>query len=137
VPHPWQPFDDADDRRRIANCGIKEAKQPWELGHPPQKTGRAVRGHGLLSLLRCALATASRLPCEHADAGEEPVGGQRGRRQLLEQTRDPVMVFAQGCYGIFHLAAYSLRVGGNSKDRPPGVGTRQHILAKYRLTAHG
>ena len=57
----------------------------------------------------------------------------RWRRQLLEQTREKVIVFAQGCYGIFHLAEYSLLVGVKLKDPPPGIGTRQDILAKYRL----
>jgi Transposase DDE domain len=137
VQQPLQPFDDYDDRSLIENCCIKEAKQQWALGHPPQKTGRAVRVHVLLTLLMFALATAYRLQCEQADMGEEPVGWQRWRRQLLEQTRDQVIVFTQGCYGIFHLAEYSLLVGVNIKDRPPGVGTRQQILAKYRLTAHG
>jgi hypothetical protein len=137
VQQPLQPFDDYDDRSLIENCCIKEAKQQWALGHPPQKTGRAVRVHVLLTLLMFALATAYRLQCEQADMGEEPVGWQRWRRQLLEQTRDQVIVLTQGCYGIFHLAEYSLLVGVNIKDRPPGVGTRQQILAKYRLTAHG
>lgn len=49
-------------------------------------------------------------------------------------TRDHVIVFAQGYYGIFHLAEYSLLVGGKLKDLPPGIGTRQEVLAKYRLT---
>ena len=126
-----------DDRSLIENCCIKESKQPWSLKHPPQKTARAVRVHVLFTLLMFALATAYRLPCEQEDTGGEPVGWQRWRRQLLEQTRDQVIVFAQGCYGIFHIAEYSLLVGVNLKDRPPGIGTRQQILAKYRLTAHG
>jgi hypothetical protein len=28
-------FDGCDDRSLIANCWIKEAKQQWDLGHPP------------------------------------------------------------------------------------------------------
>jgi Transposase DDE domain len=35
VQHPLQPFDDYDDRSLMENCWIKEAKQQWELGHPP------------------------------------------------------------------------------------------------------
>jgi hypothetical protein len=57
------------------------------------------------------------------------MGWQRWRRRLLEQTCDLVIVFAQACYGILHRADYSLV--------PPGIGTRQEILAKYRLAAHG
>jgi hypothetical protein len=104
------------------------------LGHAPQKTERAVRVHVLFTLLMFALATAYRLQCEREDRGGEPVGWQRWRRQLLEQTREPVIVFAQGSYGIFHLAEYSLLLGVKLKDVPPGIGTRQEILAKYRLT---
>jgi hypothetical protein len=136
VQQPLRPFDDDDDRRLIEKCCIKESKQPGSLQHPPQKTARAVRVHVMFTLLMFALATAYRWPCEPEDTGGEPVGWQRWRRQLLEQTRDLVIVFAQGSYGIFHLAEYSLLVGGNLKDRPPGIGTRQQILAKYRLTAH-
>jgi hypothetical protein len=49
VQQPQQPFDDYDDRSLIENCCIKEAKQQWALGHPPQKTGRAVRVHVLFT----------------------------------------------------------------------------------------
>jgi Transposase DDE domain len=58
VQKPLQVFDDYDDRSLIENCCIKEAKQQWDVGHPPQKTERAVRVHVLLTLLMCALATA-------------------------------------------------------------------------------
>jgi hypothetical protein len=137
VAQPLRPFDDYDERSLIENCCIKESKQQWSLQHPPQKTARAVRVHVMFTLLMFALATAYRLQCEQEDTGGEPVGWQRWRRQLLEHTRDLVIVFAQDAYGIFHMAEYSLLVGVNSKDRPPGIGTRQQLLAKYRLTAHG
>jgi Transposase DDE domain len=135
VAKPLQPFDDYDDRSLIENCCIKEAKQPWELGHPPQKTDRAVRVHVMFTRLMFALATAYRLACEREARGEEPVGWQRWRRQLLEQTRDKVIVFAQGYYGIFHLAEYSLLLGVKLTDVPPEVGSRQQVLAKHRLPA--
>jgi hypothetical protein len=80
-----------------------------------------------------ALATAYRRQGEREALGGAPVGWQRWRRQLLEQAREKVIVFAQGYYGIFYLAEYSLLLGGKLKDVPPGVGTRQEILAKYRL----
>jgi hypothetical protein len=137
VDQPLRPFDDYDDRSLIENCCIKEAKQQWELGHPPQKTARAVRVHVVFTLLMFALATAYRLQCEREAMGGEPVGWQRWRRQLLEQTREQVIVFAQGYYGIFHLAEYSLLVGVKLKDVPPGIGTRQDVLAKFRLTKRG
>jgi hypothetical protein len=93
---PLQPFEDDDDRRRMEHCGLKEAKPQWALGHPPQKTARAVRGPVSFTLRLFALATASRVPCEREAIGGEPIGWQRWRRQLLEQPRDKVMVFAQG-----------------------------------------
>jgi hypothetical protein len=137
VDKPLHPFDDYDDRSLIENCCIKESKQQWSLNHPPQKTARAVRVHVLFTLLMFALATAYRLQCERADTRGEPVGWQRWRRQLLQQTRDHVIVFAEDCYGIFHMAEYSLLVGVKLQGRPSGIGTRQEILAKYGLVARG
>jgi hypothetical protein len=137
VQQPLKPVDDYDDRSLIENCCIKEAKQQWDLGHPPQKSARAVRVHVLFTLLMFALATAYRWQYEKAALGEEPVGWQRWRRQLLEQSRDKVIVFAQGYYGIFHVAEYSLLLGAKLKDVPPEIGTLQEVLAKYGLTAHG
>jgi hypothetical protein len=137
VAKPLQPFDDDDDRRLIENCCSKEAKPPWDLGHPPQKNERAVRVHVVFTLLMFALATAYRLQCEREAMGGEPVGWQRWRRQLLEQTRDKVIVLAQGYDGIFHLAEYSLLVGVKLKDVPPEIGSRQQVLAKYELPARG
>ena len=133
VEKPLRVFDDDDDRSLIENCCIKAAKQQWELGHPPQKNERAVRVHVVFTVLLFALATAYRLQCEREALGGEPVGWQCWRRQLLQQTREKVIVFAQGYYGIFHLAEYSLLLGVKLKDRPPGIGSQQEILAKYRL----
>ena len=135
VDQPLRPFDDDDDRSLIEHCGIKATKQPWDLGHPPQKHDRAVRVPVLFTLLMVALATAYRLPCACEASGGEPVGWQRWRRQLLEQTRDKVIVFAQGHYGILHLAEYSRLLGVKRKDVPPEVGSRQQVLAKCRLPA--
>jgi hypothetical protein len=137
VDQPLQPFDDDDDHRLIENGCMKERKQQWSLTHPPQKTARAVRVHVLLTWLMFALATAYRLPCEHVEAGADPIGWQRWRRQLLEQTRDMVIICAEDCYGILHIAEYSLLLGVKLKDVPPGIGTRRDILANYGLVAHG
>jgi hypothetical protein len=136
VPQPLQPLDDDDDRSLIEHCCMKAAKPPWELGHPPQKTARAVRVHVVFTVLMFALATAYRLQGEQAATGGEPVGWQRWRRQRLEPTRNLVIVFAQGAYGLFHLAEYSLLSGVKRKDVPPGIGTVPEILAKYRLNVH-
>jgi hypothetical protein len=58
---------------------------------------RATRLHVLFTQLMFALATAYRLQCEPDGIGKEPVGGLRWRRQLLGQTWDLVIVFADGC----------------------------------------
>jgi hypothetical protein len=137
VEKPLQVCDDDDDRSRIENCGLKEAKQPWEWGHPPQKNDRAVRVHVIFTLLMFALATAYRLQGEREAMGGEAVGWQRWRRQLWEQTREQVMVVAHGYDGIFHLAEDSLLLGVKLNDVPPAIGTRQDVLAKYRLTKRG
>jgi hypothetical protein len=129
VEQPWQPFDADDDRSLMENCWIKAATPQWDLGPPPQQTERAVRGHVLFTLLLCALGTAYRLPYAREATGGEPVGWQRWRRQLVEQTRAKVLVFAQGDDGSFHLAEYALLVGVKRQDRPPGIGTRQDVLA--------
>jgi hypothetical protein len=107
------------------------------LKHPPQQTARAVHISIMFTLLMFALATAYRLQCEQADMRKEPVGWQRWRRQLLEHTRDHVIVFAQNCYGIFHLAEYSPLLGVKRNDVPPGIGTHQEILAKFGRAAPG
>jgi hypothetical protein len=137
VEKPLQPFDDYDERSLIEHGCIKESKQQWSVKHPPQKTARAVRVHVIFTLLMFALATAYRLQCEQEEAGAEPIGWQRWRRQLLEQTRDQVIVFAQGHYGIFHMAEYSMLLGAKLKDVPPGIGTLPEVLARSKVTAHG
>jgi hypothetical protein len=137
VEQPLRPFDDDDDRRLSEHGGLTAAKPPWHLGHPPQTTERAVRVQVLCTRLMCALATASRLPCAREDRGGEPVGWQRWRRPLLEETRDQVLVCAQGSDGLVPLAEDSLCVGVKRKDVPPGMGTRQDVLANSRLTQRG
>lgn len=118
VPQPWQPCEDDDDRSLMEHCCSKEAKQPWDLQHPPQKTARAVRVHVPLTLLMFALATAYRLPREREALGAESVGWQRWRRQLQEQNRDQLIVCARGYDGIFPVAEYSLLLGVKLQDVP-------------------
>jgi hypothetical protein len=137
VQQPLQPCADDDDRRLIEHGCIKEAKQPWDLKQPPQKTARAVRVQVTCTRLMCALATAYRLQREREALGAEPVGWQRWRRQLQEHNRDKLIVFARGYDGIFPVAEYSLLLGVKRQDVPPGIGTLPEILARYRLTAQG
>jgi hypothetical protein len=130
-PHLGQAGADARGRGHRLRL---EGAGPDQCRHPPKKTERAVRVHGLFTLLMCAPATAYRLQCEREGRGGAPVGRQRWRRQPLEEARDRVIVFAQGGYDIFHLAEYSLLAGVKLKDVPPGIGTHQDVLAKHRLT---
>jgi len=136
VDKPWRVFDAYDDRRLIENGCIKESQQAWNLKHPPQKTERAVQGHGFFTLAMFALATAYRGRAEQAAGGDEPVGWQRWRRQLLQQNRDKVIIFAQGWYGIFHVADYSLLLGVKLQEPPPEIGSRRDVLKKYGLLGH-
>ncbi len=122
VAEPLQSVDDDDDRSLMEHCGLKEAKQPWDLGHPPQKSARAVRVHGRLTMVLFALAPASRVQGAREAIGGEPVGGPRGRRPLHEQTRDTVIVCAEGHDGIFHRAEDSRLLGVKRKDLPPTSG---------------
>jgi len=96
VDTPGDAFDAYDDRSLIEHCGMKESQQAWHLKHPPQKTERAVQGHVCFTLAMCVRTTASRLRAEHPAVGDEPVGWQRWRRQLIQQHRDTVIIFAQG-----------------------------------------
>jgi hypothetical protein len=135
VDTPWPPCDDDDERRLSDNCGMQAAKPPGDLGQPPQTTARAVRVPVRFTLRLVAWATASRWPCEREAVGGEPVGSQRWRRQLLEHTRDQVMVSAQGYDGSFHRADYALRRGVQLQDKPPGIGTYHDMRAKDRPTS--
>jgi hypothetical protein len=92
--------------------------------------------HIVFTVLTFALATAYRLPCEQEATGGEPVGWMRWRRQLIEQTWDKVIVLAQEWYDSFPIPEFALLAGVKLKDVPPGIGTLQEILAKYRLTHH-
>jgi len=74
VQQPLKPFDGYDDRNLIENCCIKACKEQWELGHPPQKTERAVRVHVVFTLLMFAMATAYRWQCERETMRKEAVG---------------------------------------------------------------
>ena len=97
------------------------------------KNEQAVRVHVMFTLPMFALATAYRLQCEREVTEGESVGWRRRRRQLLEQAREKVIVFAQVYCGIFRLAEYALLLAGKLKDRPPGIGSQREILAEYGL----
>jgi hypothetical protein len=130
VAQPLQPCAAADDRRLLANGCRTERQPPWRLPHPPQPTARAVCVHVLCTGRLGAWATASRWPCAPEDSGGAPVGWPRWRRQLQEQTRALGLVVAQHAYGIVPLAEYARLVGVTINDRPPGIGTRPHMLAQ-------
>jgi hypothetical protein len=132
-----QPFDDADERRLLEPGCLTASKQPWSVTPPPQNTARAVRVPVMFTWLLFAVATAYRRQGEPGEVGAEPLGWQRWRRQLLEQTRDQVIVCAPRHDGIVHRAEDSMRLGAKRKDGPPGLGTRPAVLGRYGLTAHG
>ncbi len=47
------------------------------------------------------------------------------------------MIFAQGWYGIFPVAADSLLLGVKWTAPPPELGSRRDVLKKYGLLGHG
>jgi hypothetical protein len=130
---PLHIFATYDDRSLIEHCGIKERKHAWHLKHPPKKTERAVQGQVFFTLAMFALATAYRLRAAQAAGGDEPVGWQRWRRQLIPQHRDKVIIFAQGWYGIFHVAEYALLLGVQLTEPPPEIGNRRAVFKTYGL----
>ena len=89
-----QPFDEAEERRLIEHGCLQERTQPWSLPHPAPNNARAVRVQVVCTWRLCALATAVRWPCEQEDMGAAPVGWQRWRRPLRQQTRNQVVVFS-------------------------------------------
>ncbi len=115
---------------RTAVSKQRSSRRPW--ANPPPKTARAVRVQGRFTLHMVALAPANRRRCAREERGRARRLA-RWRRQRLEQTRATVIVFAQGHNGLWHCAAYAWLVGVKRKDRPPGIGTCQDILAKYTL----
>ena len=64
VDRPAQSFDDYGDRNLPENCRLKIRKQQWDLGHPPQKTDRAVRVPVTFTLRMVASTNAFRWQCE-------------------------------------------------------------------------
>jgi hypothetical protein len=96
VAKPWHICETYDDRSLMEHCCLKESKPAWNLKHPPHKTERAVYVPVFFPLAMFALATADRLRAEQAAVGDAPVGWQRWRRQLIQQHRDNVIIFAQG-----------------------------------------
>jgi hypothetical protein len=137
VPPPVQPLAADEDRRLLAHGGSQARPQPWRRRPPPQKTARAVRVHVGCTRLRFARATASRRRCAAVERGTAPVSWQRGRRQLRPQNREQRIVFAQGDDGIWHGAESSMWLGAKLTDVPPGIGTRQEVLARSELISHG
>jgi hypothetical protein len=133
VDQPSPIFDDDADRRLLANFCLKEAKQPSKKRS--SRGSRAIPPRNTNG--RCACMWSS--PCcgscwLQPIAGDvstrPPAGWQRGRRPLLERTREKVIVFAKGGWGIFYLAESSLLLGVKLKDRLPRI--QQEILAKDR-----
>jgi hypothetical protein len=135
VDKPLPPFDADDDRSLIENCCMKAAKPQWDLGHPPQKIDRAVRVPVVFTLLMFALAPAYRMPWEREATGGEPVGWQRWRRQLLEQTRDKVMMFAQGYYGILRSILCSWGSGSRIRRQASAPASRSWPYTGFQHVA--
>lgn len=162
VKDPFVVFDDYDWRSVIENGIFKEGKNPWHLGHFPQKNEQAVVVHCFFTLAVMALCTAFRLwkakgakeikatgeLVEEVDEESRPepglptleitiLGGEgteRWRRRLKQENRDKVIVFVGGHYGIFHIAEMAILSGMRLKSIPEELGSRQAIFARYGLS---
>lgn len=146
VADAFAVFDTYDGRSLIENSLFREGKGPWNLEHAPQKTEPAVVLHVVFTLAVMALATAYRLWSRQQELAEEEIlppsyallGGEgttTWRRRLLEENRDKVIVFVGACYGIFHVAEFSILAGLRIKPKglPPELGSPADILARYGL----
>lgn len=146
VADAFAVFDPYDGRSLIENSLFREGKGPWNLEHAPQKTEPAVVLHVVFTLAGMALATAYRLWSRQQELAPEEIlppsyallggeGATTWRQRLLEENRDKGIVFVGACYGIFHVAEFSILAGLRIKPKglPPELGSPADILARYGL----
>lgn len=100
-------YDRFSSRGIIENSGNREAKQPWKLLSPLEKSEAAVYLHVYFVFLMMALVAAFRARQEKEQAAQatgpsRPRSGmQRYRQQLRMENRDKVLVRIGDLYGIF------------------------------------
>jgi hypothetical protein len=58
------------------------------------------------------------------------------QRDVLQQNCDKVIIFAQGWYGIFHVAEYPLLLMVKRQELPPEIGSRRDVLKTYEILGH-
>ena len=134
VDKPLAAFDAYDDRSLIEHCCIKESKQAWNLKLPPRRPNAPCR---------CTCSHPGDVCTCHGVPLAGRAGGGRGRAYglaalaaaIIQQNRDKVIIFAQGWYGIFHVAEYSLLLGVRLQRTAPGG--RKSSRRAQEIRAHG
>ncbi|WP_313998608.1 transposase [uncultured Paenibacillus sp.] len=122
VEHPFEAYDDYDDRSLIENLLFREGKQGWNLQHAPTRTENGVISHVYMTFLTMALTTAYRSQEEdEGEAQDRPsslsptIGIRNWRRRLVQENQDQVIVFCGIYYGIVHLMDFVQLMGGQMK----------------------
>lgn len=136
VENPFVPFDKYDLRSIMENSLWREGKQKLHLEYPPQRNERAVIVHSYFVMAIHALAKVFRKWKQSQDDAEENglmTGIERFRRKLAVATRNKVIVFYKNKYGIIWISELLTLAGIDLKERDPGVGARDEILAKYGI----
>ena len=130
VQQPLQPFDDDDDRSLLENGWIKEAKQQRDLGHLPQKTGRAVRVPVVFTLRLFVLTTAYGCRVSQGSPGRSRSAGTAGSASSCSgpATRS-------SCVPSTATVSFMWRKTRGSwasrlKQLLPGIGTHQELLGQ-------
>ena len=137
VRDPFYTADAYFERATIENCLFREGKQSLELEHPFSRNSDAMKIHVFFTVAVLALCRAFRAFQAREERREEkglPSTLEQFRRRLKVETRNKVIVFAEGKFGIFPVAEWMTLFGLRVKDAAlDGVFDRASILAKYGL----
>jgi hypothetical protein len=138
VSQPMKVFQGYDERSLLENTCFREIKQSLHLEHPPQKNERGVLVHSFLVMWVLALTTAYRIEMKQIESVHEyksQKGVRKWRRELKEENRDKVIVFAGDKYGIYWVWELVMMLGLKVKETPEGAKTEQEVLAKYGVAS--
>jgi len=135
VPDPFITFDRYDDRSLIENNLFRYTKQNWCLQHPPTKTTEGVWVQVYVVMAMKALTTAflmwQKEQLRLHQAGE-PTSWNMYRRGLKASNRNKLIVFTDGCFGIFFSHEVFLLVGIPVHDAEKELKTtRAQIYTHY------
>lgn len=129
-------YDRFVSRGSMENSANREAKQPWKLLSPLEKSESAVYLHAYFVFMMMALVSAFRArerqeqQAQGASVLPSPTGMERYRRRLRLANRDKILVRVGDYYGIFRtwelIVVLGVRVRGREHETP------ESVLARYR-----